>query len=109
MRVGRLGPFRPRAFCFGFSLPSAHWAGHSAKFVFIFFKKTLPSVIFGHLAIFFYYFLKTNFAECLLGPALGKDIFAECSLWHSAKYIYFFLFSTQIFLCSLVTVFKALL
>jgi len=74
-------------------LPSA---SHQAlgKICFYFFKKkTLPSAILGHSAIFFY-FLKTNFAECLLGPALGKDIFAECSPWHSAKYIYIFLFWT---------------
>ena len=90
------------------TLPSAWTIRHSAKFIFIFLKKTLPSAILGHSAIFFY-FLKTNFAECLLGPALGKDTFAECSPWHSAKYIYIFLFWTQIFLCSLVTVFKALL
>ena len=69
-------------------------ARRSAKFVFIFLKKNFAECHPRALGKMFFYFLKTNFAECLLGPALGKDIFAECSPWHSAKYIYIFLFWT---------------
>ena len=70
-------------------LPSA---SHQAlgKICFYFFLKNFAECHPWALGKMFFYFLKTNFAECLLGPALGKDIFAECSPWHSAKYIYIF-------------------
>ena len=64
-------------------------------------KKKLPSAQGWHSAKFFFKKIKTNFAKCLLGPALGKDIFAECSPWHSAKYIYFFDFGPKFFCVAL--------
>ena len=93
---GPVGPFRPRVvfFIFFAECPLGRALG---KICFYFFLKNFAECHLWALGKMFFYFLKTNFAECLLGPALGKDIFAECSPWHSAKYIFFFILDPNFF------------